>query len=106
MVDRSDDNRAEYNGNKNTGKLVVPNKDMEGDYEQRVQGIGPLCIGQYIFSQPDIFNTVIMDNLGDNEKRYFPDKHRKNNQEQEGPVVFSVKDIGGIMIGVVHRVCR
>jgi len=47
-----------------------------------------------------------MDNLGDNEKRHSPDKHRKNNQEQEGPVVFSVKDIEGIMIGVVHCVCR
>ena len=47
-----------------------------------------------------------MDNLGYNEKRHSPDKHRKNNQEQERPVVFSVKDIEGIMIGVVHCVCR
>ena len=47
-----------------------------------------------------------MDNLGYNEKRHSPDKHRKNNQEQEGPVVFSVKDIGWIIIGVVHRACR
>ena len=57
MVDRSDDNRAEYNGNKNTGKLVVPNKDMEVTVSNGYRALGPsVSVSIYLASR--IYSTL------------------------------------------------